>query len=168
MDILTDKDTVIRVWSEYEKVAMHFNDLMMRWRLQAIGGMAALVTLAGFVVGDAHDVATRYRAMLILAGLLTFVWIGVALIDLRYYRRLLKGAVRAILAIEERTTDLRLSTIIEEEAQGPGRWAPYAFYLIGFIPLAAIVVWAWMNLAAIPTSTPTAGLSPDTVVVKLR
>src|SRR5687768_1688889 len=89
IQILTKVDDLIKVWTEYETVAMHFNDLMMRWRLQAIGGMAALVTLAGFVVGETDDFATRYRAMLILSGLLMFVWIGVAVIDLVYYRRLL-------------------------------------------------------------------------------
>jgi MFS family permease len=147
---------------------MHFNDLMMRWRLQAIGGMAALVTLAGFVVGGADDLATRYRAMFILAGLLAFVWVGVALIDLRYYRKLLKGAVLAIEDLEGRTEDLRLSTKIEEVAKRPGRWAPYAFYISGFIPLVGIVIWASVNLAGLAAVTPATDLSPDTVVVKLR
>lgn len=61
---------LMALWTKYEDVAMHFNDLIMRWRLQAIGGLAGLLTLSGFVVGDAGTVLVRYRAMLILAGVL--------------------------------------------------------------------------------------------------
>ena len=32
------------VWQEYEKIAMHFNDLLMRLRTQALGAVAALAT----------------------------------------------------------------------------------------------------------------------------
>ncbi len=85
---------LINLWKKYEDVAMHFNELMMRWRLQAIGGLAGLVTLAGFVVGDADTVHVRYRAMLILSGVLAFAWVGVGFIDLFYYRKLLKGVNR--------------------------------------------------------------------------
>lgn len=63
--------SIVEVWKKYEDVAMHFNDLIMRWRLQAIGGLAGLVTLAGFVVGDAETLTVRYRVMLILSGVLT-------------------------------------------------------------------------------------------------
>ena len=147
IEIGNDPDRIVQVWMHYEQVAMHFNDLMMRWRLQAIGGMATLVTLAGFVVGDAPDLGSRYRAMLMLAGLFTLVWIGVALIDLAYYRRLLTGAVRALLDLEARTADLKLSTKIEAIAENPAKWGPYAFYLSGFIPLVGIVIWAVISLS---------------------
>lgn len=68
---------VLDLWKKYEDVAMHFNDLIMRWRLQAIGGLAGLVTVAGFIVGDAPSLTTRYRAMLIFSGVLACGWVDV-------------------------------------------------------------------------------------------
>ena len=129
---------------------MHFNDLLMRWRLQAIGGLAGLVTLAGFVVGDAATLAVRYRAMLILSGVLAFAWVGVALIDLFYYRRLLQGAVNALLAIEKENPRITLSTAIEHEASSASTVTPWVFYVCGLIPLLAIIGWAVNQLLGLP------------------
>ena len=28
---------LVEIWKKYEDIAMHFNDLIMRWRLQAMG-----------------------------------------------------------------------------------------------------------------------------------
>ena len=64
-DRLTARELQLKAWEKREDIAMHFNDLIMRWRLQAIGGLAGFVTLAGFVVGDAASPQVRYRAMLI-------------------------------------------------------------------------------------------------------
>ena len=145
---------LLQLWVKYEEIAMHFNELMMRWRLQAIGGLAGLVTVAGFIVGDAATLTIRYRAMLILSGVLTCAWVGVGFIDLCYYRRLLKGAVDAILRLEERVGTITLSTRIEERAKWGGDWAPLVFYLCGFIPLAAIVAWAIYQLSSLPPTPP--------------
>ena len=73
-DRFTNDD--LRLWAKYEDIAMHFNDLILRWRLQAIGGVAALVTLAGFVMGDTPDEGVRYRAMLIFSLTFFFSWLG--------------------------------------------------------------------------------------------
>ena len=50
---------LLEVWKKYEDIAMHFNDLIMRWRLQAMGGLATLVTIGGFV---ANAVGYRYSS----------------------------------------------------------------------------------------------------------
>lgn len=134
------------LWRHYEAVAMHFNDLIMRWRLQAIGGLAALVTAAGFVVGGADDLGVRYRAMFLLSTTLFFGWIGVACIDLFYYRRLLAGAVEALTVLESKLPDVKLSTLIERHAKSGSEWAPIAFYVIGAVPLLLIVGWAAYNI----------------------
>jgi hypothetical protein len=145
---------VLELWKKYEDVAMHFNDLIMRWRLQAIGGLAGLVTLAGFVVGDAATLLVRYRAMLILSGVLTFAWMGVALIDLLYYRRLLQGAVKALLAIEKANPHITLSTLIEQEASCASKITPWVFYGCGLLPLLGIIGWALVQLASLPPEPP--------------
>jgi hypothetical protein len=134
------------LWRHYEAVAMHFNDLIMRWRLQAIGGLAALVTAAGFVVGGADDLGVRYRAMFLLGITLLFGWGGVACIDVFYYRRLLAGAVEALIILEDKVPDVKLSTLVERHAKSGSEWAPVAFYLIGAVPLFLIVGWAAYNI----------------------
>jgi len=40
------------LWKEYERVAMHFNDLIIRLRSQSLGGVAAFATLAGVVANQ--------------------------------------------------------------------------------------------------------------------
>ena len=151
---------VLELWKKYEDVAMHFNDLLMRWRLQAMGGLAGLVTLAGFVVGDAATLDARYRAMLILSGVLTFGWVGVALIDLFYYRRLLRGAVNALLAIEKSHPTITLSTAIENEAATASVVTPWIFYLCGLIPLVVIIWWAVSQLAGLAIVPPPSASAP--------
>lgn len=137
---------IVGVWQKYEDVAMHFNELIMRWRLQAIGGLAGLVTLAGFVVGDAESLLVRYRAMLLLSLVLTFGWIGVGIIDLFYYRRLLQGSVDAILRLESQMKTIDLSTAIENKAGRGGEIAPWIFYACGLLPLLVIMGWASLQL----------------------
>lgn len=151
---LKAKELQLKAWEKHEEVAMHFNDLIMRWRLQAIGGLAGFVTLAGFVVGDAASPQVRYRAMLILTSVIAFAWVAVAAIDLFYYRRLLQGAVDAIIELERKSRLLNLSTRIEEFAAGGSRWAPWVFYSGGLVPLLGIIGWAVYNLATLPAEVP--------------
>jgi hypothetical protein len=152
---------VVDVWKKYEDVAMHFNELIMRWRLQAIGGLAALVTAAGFVVGDASTLLVRYRAMLILSLMLTFAWAAVGLIDLLYYRLLLRGAVDAIIELEKTHPQLTLSTQIEQRAAPGSLWGPILFYVTGLVPLMGIAWWASSQLRRLP-SDPT--IAPSTML----
>src|SRR5688500_4996729 len=37
----------IQLWTEYEKIAMHFNDLILRLRVQALSGITAILALSG-------------------------------------------------------------------------------------------------------------------------
>jgi hypothetical protein len=134
------------LWKKYEDIAMHFNEVIMRWRLQAMGGLAGLLTAAGFVVGDAESLLVRYRAMLILSGVLASAWIGVAVIDLFYYRRLLQGAVAAITDLEKEMPGVALSNKIEDKARRGSEIAPWIFYVAGFLPLVCIFCWAVWQL----------------------
>jgi hypothetical protein len=138
----------VDVWKKYEEIAMHFNDLMMRWRLQALGGLITVTTLAGAVVTQVEDITNRYWAMLLLSLLLLFGWIGTATIDLWYYRSLLRGAVNGLLAIEQEIPGVNLSAAIEEQAECAGRWAPYIFYVSAGVPVVAIVAYAFVKLLA--------------------
>lgn len=161
------------IWDKYEQVAMHFNDLIMRWRLQAIGGLAGVVAVAGFVVKDS-DPDYQYRAMLLLSLALTVGWVGIAIIDLFYYRRLLQGAVKAILALEESTPRIQLSTLIEKNAKSGAAVTPWLFYSCGLLPLLGFAVWASVNMRADASIPPGATASvamsspPDDALGQLR
>lgn len=39
-------------WKKYEDIAMHFNDLIIRLRIQSIGGIAALAAILGIFLTD--------------------------------------------------------------------------------------------------------------------
>jgi hypothetical protein len=154
---MTDQEIAFQKWSKYEDIAMHFNDLLMRWRLQAMGGLATLVTVAGFVVGDVESFQLRYSGMMILSITFTVVWIGMATIDLCYYRRLLRGAVEAILALEgDSKNEIGLSTKVEALAKKGGDRAPWFFYTCGLLPLVGITLYAGWRLQSPPPAEPKA------------
>lgn len=84
------------LWVEYEKIAMHFNDLLMRLRTQSLAGIAAISALVGlFAKRDAGGVPQMdwFIAELIFIAMGVF-WIAIWCLDMLYYNRLLSGAVR--------------------------------------------------------------------------
>ncbi len=136
--------SVFEVWKEYEKIAMHFNDLLIRLRTQALGGVAVISALVGFL--SKGDTLGSFRWG-ILAGvffLLILFWIAIWFLDFRYYNRLLLGAVAGILELERssKTTthiqELNLSHLIEDAVcgkisnlKGPGFWSGrHWFYVL--------------------------------------
>jgi hypothetical protein len=38
----------MELWGKYEDIAMHFNELLIRLRTQALGAVATIVTAAGY------------------------------------------------------------------------------------------------------------------------
>jgi len=113
--------SIEEAWKEYEHVAMHFNDLLLRLRTQALAAVAAFTTIAGVLLTSASiGTQVRWEAVLAVFLALTFFWIAIWVLDLRYYNRLLLGAVEALLDIEEassgkrRIEGLSLSTLIEQ------------------------------------------------------
>ena len=86
--------------------------------------------------------------------MIAFAWSAVGAIDLFYYRRLLQGAVAALMDLERKSSLLNLSTRIEEFAASGSRWSPWVFYLGGLAPLLGIIAWAIHNLATLPPEVP--------------
>jgi hypothetical protein len=111
------------VWKEYEGVAMHFNDLLIRLRTQALGGVAALAAVAAVMVRGDLTPKLRWGVLGCAFVLLMLFWVAVWILDMRYYNRLLHGAVKALLEVEELSgksqplPSLVLSTRIEETAE---------------------------------------------------
>lgn len=99
-------------WAKCEDIAMHFNELTIRFRLQALGGVAVVGAVLGYA--KKTQVLSRDAVHYGIAVVLCF-WASAAMIDFLYYGRLLKGAVKELLRIEGVSAGaLRLSTAIDE------------------------------------------------------
>lgn len=97
-----DEEYYFKVWKNYEDVAMHFNDLIIRLRIQSIGGVAALITILGVVSKTCNEKgAFNYPLAFMAIICLILFWIAIWILDMRYYNRLLEGSVKAILELEK-------------------------------------------------------------------
>ena len=170
-----------KVWKSYEDVAMHFNQLIIKLRIQSIGGIAALATILGIVLKSSYDKSETFNyglAMLAIICLIIF-WIAIWTLDMRYYNRLLEGSVNAILELEKdkekflRGKEINLSTNIErafnvkfehekrkELEKGESRkiirngrnWF-YAFVLIALIIILSSTCWKYYKQKQIDLGT---------------
>jgi hypothetical protein len=146
------------LWEKYEDIAMHFNDLLIRLRMQALGVVAALSTLVG-IFTKTEKAITWEVAALVFAGLLLF-WLAIWILDFAYYNRLLIGAVLALLELEEhsktsrRINHISISTMIGQtvarkikHSLGPtiGMWSFYAIVWLAL--LAGCLFCLWKHLA---------------------
>lgn len=144
--------TVFEAWKEYQIVAMHFNDLLMRLRSQSLAAVAGLSTIAAVVIKAGVDPALQWGALAGAFLFLSLFWIAIWILDFSYYNRLLIGAVDALIEIEKQSpqgrdlTALVLSTRIEalvarreEPVNGKlgGERARWFFYVIVFLTLSA-------------------------------
>jgi len=115
------------LWSKYEDIAMHFNDLLMRLRLQSIAGIAALSTIVGiFAKEGAEDKSINWLMITAIFVAMALFWIAIWCLDFLYYNRLLLGAVSALVEVEQQSkssilinSGINLSTVIEKEFQSP-------------------------------------------------
>ncbi len=134
----------LAVWFHYEEVAMHFNEILIQFRLQLLGGAGSLATVALYLIGEkVHEIQRPRLRTLASTALLTLVF-AAAMFDLGYYNQLLRGAVDALLEFERQHPSLYLSTKIEVAAGG---W-PYFIY--GAYGLVLLVIgthcaWSWSN-----------------------
>ena len=111
---------LFKVWTQYETLAMHFNDLLMRLRSQSLAAVAAFATAAGVLIKtESVGVDFRWGFMSAVFSCLFVFWIAIWILDLWYYNRLLLGAVEALLVIEraslegDRILGVNLSVQIE-------------------------------------------------------
>jgi hypothetical protein len=103
---------VFELWQKYEDIAMHFNDLLIRLRTQALGAVAALTTIIGVFAKAGEDRHTSWEMVAFAFAILLAFWLAIWVIDFCYYNRLLKGAVAALLDVEEQSkTKLHLQPI---------------------------------------------------------
>jgi hypothetical protein len=140
------------LWEKYEDIAMHFNDLLIRLRTQALAGVAAISTIVSIFARSGSDLRMSWEVAVGVFFFLCLFWIAIWIVDFRYYNKLLIGAVAALMALEEasktqsRVRHINMSTMIEKavacELPGPAKRRRlklaigcWAFYVIVFLAL---------------------------------
>lgn len=109
---------LLEAWKTSEDIAMHFNNLLLGFRLKAIGGIAVAAVLAvGLKVGELADPGIIVAVFVSLAIIWLLVWAA----DFFYYYRLLAGAVDELLRLGNMLGQIRLSHLIERRVQGTRR-----------------------------------------------
>lgn len=111
----------LEIWKKAEDVAVHFNQMLMSFRIQALGGGAVATGLIGTILFSGDGLGpTRSNFRAFAAGMLflAVIWGAIWIIDLRYYQRLLLGAVGEAERLERQSGGLvRLSRAITQACQ---------------------------------------------------
>lgn len=137
------------LWSRYEDIAMHFNDLLMRLRSQSLAGIAAAGTLVGlFTKTGIADLTNSWLAAALIFFALALVWVAIWCLDFLYYNRLLTGAVAAIIDIETQSkggkvTAIQMSTTIEAEFAKPLNLSRFGGVLWFYMIVLTVLLASW-------------------------
>src|SRR5689334_15742825 len=93
-----DGYSLFALWKEYEAIAMHFNDLLLKIRTQSLAAIAAFATVASVLLKEEGvGGQVRWGTLSVVFLALCVFWVAVWIIDFAYYNRLLLGAVRALV-----------------------------------------------------------------------
>lgn len=137
----TSFEDVFKLWSKHEDTAIHFNDLLIKLRIQILGGVSISGTLAATIEKNSHSLRYIFVSFWVIWGA---VWI----LDACYYSRLLSGAVEATIDIEREFPGFQMSTKIKRSVNknlkkvGGG---VNIFYSIIFICLFVTSVLIWRS-----------------------
>jgi hypothetical protein len=151
------------LWSKYEDVAMHFNDLIMKLRTQALAGLAGVVTVSGLAVSFTGKAvtATEWEVLFYTIAFLTLAWIALFSLDLCYYNKLLMGAVKAIHKHEELTDNeppierIILSRHISGSAVNHTKVVCFFYGLVflGLLVGDAFTLYKWCTMPTTPSAS---------------
>ena len=97
------------LWKEYEGVAMHFNDLLMRLCSQSLAAVAAFAAIASAILRSSNESVPLWGAMTGVFGLLILFWIAIWVLDLAVSAaeglgRNVRGGTRPRLSCGHRST----------------------------------------------------------------
>jgi hypothetical protein len=136
----------IQLWYHYEEIAMHFNTLIMQYRLQVMGGFGAIGAVSSYLIGGkVEDEGRRAWLRLTISAGLWCLLAAAAALDVFYYKRLLRGAVDELLEFERVHAGIRMSTRIDAVV-GPGRDTIHWVYgsllsVLGLWVIGSLVEW---------------------------
>lgn len=135
-------ESAFKLWSKYEDIAMHFNELIIKLRVQALGGLTISGTLATAIFKGEND----SNSLKLLVPFFLTGWIAIYFLDMHYYNRLLSGAADAIVELEQQFKSIKLSKKITEEIRKSENGRTL-FYSIVSIALAIISIYFWFNIS---------------------
>jgi hypothetical protein len=149
-----DQRLIFDLWAKYEDIAMHFNGLALNLRVKSLGtlGVFSTVTVAFQSGKEDQSIFTDYFLLMLLIG-----WVAIWVIDVKYYSKLLTGAVHAIRQLEHKSEFIKLSTIVEKRAEDPitkvhifyGLPAIFLFSALIHIPLKQSIVTVFVPTAVL-------------------
>ena len=131
-----EPDQVIALWFHYEEIAMHFNQLIIQYRLQLMGGAGAIGAVAVFLIQSKDDEERRYLMRWVVSFIMFFLLLAAAILDILYYNKLLLGAVKALLEFEKAHPPINMSTLIHDEVAGFDTMAILIWYAAILVPVA--------------------------------
>lgn len=137
-------DQTLQLWFHYEEIAMHFNELIIQYRLQLMGGTGLIGALSGYLVGskvESAPIRQQLRAY-ISTGILILVCAAASL-DVFYYNELLRGASKALLRFESEHPEIYMSTYIKAQFDGGASIRIYIIYAMALLPLIGFTIWSW-------------------------
>jgi hypothetical protein len=156
LEVLDDKNliSIFELWDKYEHIAMHFNDLILKIRIQALAAVTAIITIVG-ILGKTTNTSTsdpiNWLLFILVFFFLGLFWIAIWILDFRYYSRLLGGAVEAIKNLEtlsQKSTHIQaieFSVTVDKAIKEPlesstgfkelinGRWLFYEIVFLGLV-----------------------------------
>jgi hypothetical protein len=136
-------EQIITLWFHYEEIAMHFNELIIQYRLQLMGGVGAIGVLASYLTIQYNEVSPIGKIWAITSALTLILVFGAAILDIFYYSRLLDGAVEELIQFEKSHSSINMSTRIAATVDGGARYAVCIWYATVIIPLVLFTVWSW-------------------------
>lgn len=159
-------DRALEAWKITIGVQQHFNDIQMKVRNYALTLLLAVIAGAGFAIRE-DDLSLA--AGILLGGLI--VWLLFWWMDDAWYHRLLVGAVKHGLRLEEQLADdvpgIGLSGTIKDESplrikgvQIPSRWKLRLFYAVVAIGLLIASTVSFVTRAREDPPAPTPGPAP--------
>lgn len=144
---MTDTDNnqsidTFELWKEYEKIAMHFNELIIQLRSRALGGIAVVSALVGFISKDNSSSNFKWELLSDSFIFLFMFWGAIFILDYFYYNRLLSGSVEAIVKLEETTNNkISFSSRVAAKVKSP----KYSIFLFYGIVAATLLVGAYVS-----------------------
>ena len=113
-----------KLWIEYEKIAMHFNGLIIQLRGRALAGIGIITTFTALFLETGNNVletgtntGANWEFLSVLSILLMLAWGAIFIIDYFYYNKLLSGAVKAIVKLEESTKSQKVPILMSREIE---------------------------------------------------
>jgi hypothetical protein len=145
------ESNVVELWFHYEEVAMHFNELIIQFRLQLLGGAGAVATVATYLIESKASPPDKRLLRAFVATVFFLVVAAAAYLDIFYYNQLLEAAVDVIVDFEKKHPQIYMSTHIQDVV-GNDTNVMRNIYFSALVGLALFSAWSWWRFATAPAS----------------